>query len=201
LGATTSVIIQFEVGLMSIVPIRSNTVALTTFAVIAALGIIVRYTIQIPVIPNAVVLTPGFMFSILGGVIGGIPGGAFIGAVIGISGALSGTEIPILPMFGNICLGIGSGYAIYFSKRDNLKYYILVVVGSGIIGGFIPTMTVFYSFIDPLVVNMIAASIDMFQAFLWAVVALFVERTIIRPLAGDYLYSEVEIQELPDQES
>ncbi|MFW9835190.1 MAG: hypothetical protein ACFFEK_14415 [Candidatus Thorarchaeota archaeon] len=185
---------------MSIVPIRSNTVALTTFAVIAALGIIVRYTIQIPIIPNAVVLTPGFMFSILGGVIGGIPGGALIGAIVGLSGALSGTEIPILPMFGNICLGIGSGYAIYFSKRDNLKYYILVIVGSGIIGGFIPTMTVFYSLIDPLVVNMIAASIDMFQAFLWAVVALFVERTIIRPLAGDYLYSAVEIQELPDQE-
>ncbi|MFW9789171.1 MAG: hypothetical protein ACFFE2_04395 [Candidatus Thorarchaeota archaeon] len=185
---------------MSLVPIRSNTVTVTTLAIIAALGIVVRYAIQIPVIPNVVVLTPGFIFSILGGVIGGIPGGALIGAIVGISGALSGTEIPILPMFGNVCLGIGSGYAIYFSKRDNLKYYILVVLGSGLIGGFIPTMTVFYSLIDPLVVNIIAASIDMAQAFLWAIVALIVEKKIVRPISGHYLYSEVEIQELSEQD-
>ncbi len=167
---------------------------------IAALGIVVRYTIQIPVIPNAVVLTPGFMFSILGGIVGGLPGGALVGAIVGASGALSGTEIPILPMFGNICLGIGSGYAIYFSKRDNLKYYVLVILGSGIVGGFIPTMTVFSSFVDPLVVNLIAASIDMAQAFLWAIVALIVERAIIRPIVGTYLYSDGTIHELEEQE-
>ncbi|MHA2360255.1 MAG: hypothetical protein ACXAB5_08275 [Candidatus Thorarchaeota archaeon] len=173
---------------MSIVPIRSNTVALTTIAIIAALGIVVRYTIQIPVIPNAVVLTPGFIFSILGGVVGGLPGGVIVGAIVGASGALSGTEVPLLPMFGNICLGIGSGYAIYFSSRDTLKYYILVFLGSGII------------LIDPLVVNLIAATIDMTQAFLWAVVALIVERKIIQPIIGNHLYSEVEIQELSEQE-
>jgi len=183
---------------MSIVPIKTNTVALTTIAMIAALGIVVRYTIQIPVIPNVVVLTPGFMFSILGGIVGGIPGGAIVGAIVGVSGALSGTEIPILPMIGNICLGIGSGYAIYLTKRDNLKYYILVILGSGIIGGFIPTMTIFSSLVDPLVVNLIAASIDMAQAFLWAVVALVVERKIIRPIVGGYLYPEVELQELDE---
>jgi len=183
---------------MSIVPIKTNTVALTTIAMIAALGIVVRYTIQIPVIPNVVVLTPGFMFSILGGIVGGIPGGAIVGAIVGVSGALSGTEIPILPMIGNICLGIGSGYAIYLTKRDNLKYYILVILGSGIIGGFIPTMTIFSSLVDPLVVNLIAASIDMAQAFLWAVVALVVERKIIRPIVGGYLYPKVELQELDE---
>ena len=185
---------------MSIVPIRSNTVALTTIAIIAAIGIVVRYTIQIPVNPNAVVLTPGFIFSILGGVVGGLPGGVIVGAIVGASGALSGTEVPLLPMFGNICLGIGSGYAIYFANRDTLKYYILVFLGSGIIGGFIPTMTVFSSLVDPLVVNLIAATIDMTQAFLWAVVALIVERKIIQPIIGNHLYSEVEIQELPEQE-
>ncbi|MHA2322005.1 MAG: hypothetical protein ACXACG_10155, partial [Candidatus Thorarchaeota archaeon] len=185
---------------MSIMPIRTNTVALTTLAMIAAIGIVVRYTIQIPVIPNVVVLTPGFMFSILGGIIGGLPGGALVGAIVGASGALSGTEIPLLPMFGNICLGIGSGYAIYFSNRDNVKYYILVILGSGIIGGFIPTMTIFSSVVDPLAVNLIAATIDMAQAFLWAVVALAVEKTIIRPIIGQYLYSKVEIQELAEKE-
>jgi hypothetical protein len=185
---------------MSIVPIKTNTVALTTIAMIAALGLVVRYAIQIPVIPNVVVLTPGFMFSILGGIVGGIPGGAIVGAVVGTAGALSGTEIPILPMFGNICLGIGSGYAIYFANRDDVIYRIMVILGSGIIGGFIPTMTVFSSFVDPLVVNMIAATIDMAQAFIWAVVALIIERTIIRPIVGHYLYSKVEIQELDEQE-
>jgi len=185
---------------MSIVPIRINTVALTTIAMIAAIGIVVRYTIQIPVIPNAVVLTPGFMFSILGGVVGGIPGGAIVGAIVGVSGALTGTEIPILPMFGNICLGIGSGYAIYFVKRDNLKYYTMVILGSGIIGGFIPTMTVFSSFVDPVIVNLIAASIDMAQAFLWSAVALVIERAIIRPIVGNYLYSENQIKELYEKE-
>lgn len=185
---------------MSIIPIKTNTIALTTIAMIAALGIVVRYTIQIPIIPNAVVLTPGFMFSILGGIIGGLPGGIIVGAIIGVSGALSGTEIPILPMIGNICLGIGSGYAIYLSKRDNLKYYTLVILGSGIIGGFIPTMTIFSSFVDPLIVNVIAASIDMAQAFLWAALALVVEKKIIRPVVGNYLYSDIEISELDEQE-
>ena len=185
---------------MSIIPIRTNTVALTTIAMIAAIGIVVRFTIQIPIIPEALVLTPGFMFSILGGIVGGHPGGIIVGAIVGISGALSGTEIPILPMFGNICLGIGSGFAIYFAKRDSMKYSILVILGSGIIGGFIPTLTVFSSFVDPLVVNLIAATIDMSQAFLWAVVALIVERKIIRPIIGHHLYSEIEIQELDEQE-
>jgi hypothetical protein len=181
---------------MSIVPIRTNTVAISTLAIVAAIGIVVRYAIQIPIIPNAVVLTPGFLFSILGGIIGGIPGGAVVGAIVGAAGALSGTEVPILPMFGNICLGIGSGYAIYFAKRDTLKYYLLAFLGAGIVGGFIPTMTVFSSLVDPLVANLIAATIDMLQAFLWVVVALIIEQRLVRPILGHYLYSEVEIQEL-----
>jgi hypothetical protein len=185
---------------MAFLPIQRNTVALTTLAIIAALGIVVRYTIQIPVIPNAVVLTPGFLFSLLGGVVGGLPGGIIVGATVGASGALSGIELPLLPMFGNICLGIGSGYAVYFAKRDTVKYYVMVILGGGIIGGFIPTMTVFSSFVDPLVVNMIAATIDMAQALLWAFIALVVEKKIIRPIVGHYLYSEVQIEELDEGE-
>jgi hypothetical protein len=185
---------------MAILPVQRNTVTLTTLAIIAALGIVVRYTIQIPVIPDAVVLTPGFLFSLLGGVIGGLPGGIIVGAIVGASGALSGTEIPLLPMFGNICLGLGSGYAIYFARRDTLRYYLMVIVGGGIIGGLIPTMTVFSSLVDPLVVNLIAATIDMLQAFLWAIVALVVESKLIRPIVGHYLYSRARIEELDEKE-
>ncbi|RDE13488.1 MAG: hypothetical protein C4K48_08260 [Candidatus Thorarchaeota archaeon] len=186
---------------MTFLPVRRNTVALTTLAVIAALGIVVRYTVQIPVIPNAVVLTPGFMFSLLGGIVGGLPGGITVGAIVGASGALSGSEVPLLPMFGNICLGVGSGCVIYFVRRDTMRYYALVLLGSGIIGGFIPTMTVFSSLVDSLVVNLIAATIDMIQAFLWAAMALVVEKKIIRPIVGPYIYSEMKTEELDRKEA
>jgi hypothetical protein len=183
---------------MNFLPVKLNTATVTVLAIIAALGIVVRYAIQIPIIPDAVVLTPGFLFSLLGGVVGGIPGGVIVGAAVGMSGALSGTELPLLPMFGNICLGIGSGHAIYFFKRDTLRYNALVILGGGIIGGFIPTMTVFSSFIDPLVVNLVAATIDMTQAFLWAFVALLIEQKILRPIAGSYLYSDIKTDELSE---
>lgn len=186
---------------MTIFPVKRNTVTLTTLALIAALGIVVRYAIQIPVIPNAVVLTPGFLFSLLGGVVGGLPGGIIVGAIVGASGAISGTEVPLLPMLGNICLGIGSGYAIYFAIRDTMRYYMLVILGGGIIGGFIPTMTVFSSLVDPLIVNLVAATIDMAQAFLWAATALVVEKRIIRPIVGHYIYSDIKIAALDTKEA
>lgn len=181
---------------MSFVPLQRNTVALTTISLIAALGLIVRYALQIPVVPEFVELTPGFLFSILGGIIGGIPGGIITGAAVGIGGSLSGVGFSVLTLFGNICLGIGGGYAIYFAERGTTKYNILVIFGSGIIGGFIPTMTMFYTFGLPFVINLGYASIDMMQGFLWAVLAIIVERKIIRPIIGHYLYAEVEMQEL-----
>ncbi|MHA1769085.1 MAG: hypothetical protein ACTSV3_04460 [Candidatus Thorarchaeota archaeon] len=186
---------------MSNVPLHKNTVLLVTLAIVAALGIVVRFWIQITVIPNVVVLTPGFMFSLLGGILGGAPGGVLVGAVVGLSGALTGTEIPILPMIGNICLGLGSGYAIYISKRDTIKYYVLVILGGGIIGGFIPTMTIFSSLEDSLAVNLAVASIDMIQGFLWAAAALVVEKLIFRPLIGEYIYGSTDVEELPSEEA
>lgn len=185
---------------MSFVPIQKNTVALTTIALIAALGMIVRYAIQIPVIPNLVELTPGFMFSILGGIIGGIPGGILAGCAVGIGGAISGGSFAMLTLFGNLFLGIGGGYAIYFARRDSFKYGILVVLGAGIIGGFIPSMTMFYTIGLPFEINFMYASIDMTQGFLWGAIALIIEKTIIRPIVGHYLYSEVELEELKQEE-
>ena len=166
---------------------------------IAALGIVVRMFIRIPVIPGFVELTPGFLFSLLGGVIGGVPGGIFVGAIVGIGGAMGGGEPPLLPMIGNIFLGIGSGLAIHVTKeRNSRKYALMVVLGGGIIGGFIPTATVFASLIDPIEVILAGALLDMTQGFLWAIVALFVERSIIRPIAGKHLYPEPE-EPTPDE--
>jgi len=175
-----------------------NTVALTIIALVASLGMIVRYAIQIPVVPNLVELTPGFLFSILGGVLGGIPGGIIAGAAVGLGGALAGGGLSILTLFGNLFLGIGGGYAIYFAKRDTIKYSIMVVLGAGIIGGLIPSMTMFYAIGVPFTANLFVASIDMAQGFLWGIVALIVERTVIRPIAGHYLYLDTEIHELEE---
>ena len=61
-------------------------------------------------------------------------------------------------------------------------------------------MTMFYTIGLPLEANLLYASIDMAQGFLWGAIALVVERTIIRPIVGSYLYAEVEIQELDNEE-
>ena len=178
---------------MAQIPLQKNTVSLTTLALIAALGIVVRMFVRIPVLPGFVEITPGFLFSLLGGVIGGVPGGIFVGAIVGIGGAMGGGEPPLLPMIGNIFLGIGSGLAIHITKeRNSRRYALLVVLGGGIIGGLIPTATIFASLIDPVEVILAAAMLDMTQGFLWAIMALFVERRIIRPIAGNYLYPEPE---------
>ena len=188
---------------MKTLPLRKNVVALTTLAMIAALGAVVRLVVRIPVIPEWLELTPGFMFSELGGIIGGVPGGILVGAVVGMGGAFAGVEVPILPMIGNICLGIGTGYAIHVtSDRDDWKYWAMVVVGGAIIGGFIPTMTILASATDAFELSVIYAMIDAAQAALWAVAALILEKSVIRPIIGSYLYPnlETETTELQDSE-
>lgn len=174
---------------MSNIPDLRNTVFITTLAMLGAIGIVVRTFIQITVIPGLVVLTPGFLFSLLGGIVGGIPGGIIVGVITGMGGALSGTEVPILPIIGNICLGLGSGIVVQYRKeRDSWIYGVLVILCGGIIGGFIPSMTIFASLVESIEVIVFYASIDMLQAFLWAAVAITVERYMIRPLLGSYLY-------------
>jgi hypothetical protein len=182
---------------MGAIPLQKNTVALTTLAMLAAMGIVVRMFVRIPVIPGLLDLTPGFLFSELGGVIGGLPGGALVGAIVGLGGAIAGGEPPILPMIGNICLGIGTGYAIHIKMdRDSLLYIVMVILGGGIIGGFIPSMTIFAAFTESIEITILYATIDMLQAFLWAFVALVLERAVIRPIIGQYLYPDVDFHEL-----
>ncbi|MFX1329927.1 MAG: hypothetical protein ACFE9W_00085 [Promethearchaeota archaeon] len=182
---------------MGKIPLQKNTAALTTLAMLAAVGIVVRMFVRIPVIPGLLDLTPGFLFSELGGVIGGLPGGALVGAIVGLGGAIGGGEPPLLPMIGNICLGIGTGYAIHVrADRDTLLYIAMVVLGGGIIGGFIPSMTIFAAFTESIELTVLYAAIDMLQAFLWAFVALLLERIVIRPIIGQYLYPDDEFQEI-----
>ncbi|MDF1540633.1 MAG: hypothetical protein P1Q69_17175, partial [Candidatus Thorarchaeota archaeon] len=170
--------------------IDKNTVLLTTLAVLAALGIVARIFIRIPVIPGFFELTPGFLFSELGGIVGGIPGGLFVGAVVGIGGALAGGEFPLLPMVGNMCLGLGTGIAVYLARRNSVKFSLIAILGGGIIGGFIPTMTIFAAVTDSLELTFILAIADMIQAVIWAIAAIFVDRYIIQKILGNYIYSD-----------
>lgn len=171
-------------------PIRTNTITVTCMAMIAALGIAARFLIRIPLVPNLVELTPGFLFSELSGVVGGLAGGMLVGAAIGVGGAIAGGEFPLMPMIGNIFLGVGTGYAIHFTKdRDSLRYALMVVLGGGLIGGFVPDMTVFLPLTESFQAAFLAALADTIQGLFWAPVALFVERAVIRPLLGHYLYA------------
>ncbi|MGY5852387.1 MAG: hypothetical protein RTU92_02345 [Candidatus Thorarchaeota archaeon] len=173
---------------MSQIPIQRNTVAITTLAMLAGMGIVVRMFIAIPLIPGLVTLTPGFLFSELGGIIGGIPGGILVGAIVGIGGAMAGGEPALLPMIGNICLGIGTGYAIHLVKdRDRFLYALMVILGGGIIGGLLPSLTIF-AVTESVFLMFAYAFLDMYQAIGFAVVALFIESYIIRPIIGHYLY-------------
>ncbi|MFW9805939.1 MAG: hypothetical protein ACFFFK_04360 [Candidatus Thorarchaeota archaeon] len=178
---------------MDLIPIRKNTVALTTLAMIAALGIAVRVFVHIPLIFGVVDLTPGFLFSLLGGIIGGLPGGVLVGAITGLGGAIAFTEPPLLPMIGNICLGIGAGYGLHLVRnRDSFKYYLLVIIGAPIIGGFIPTFIISLLYFDPLAIIIAAAIADTIQTLIWVIPALILERYIIRPILGHYIYPEPE---------
>ena len=185
---------------MELIPIRKNTVALTTLALIAALGIIVRFFLRFPIVIGVVELTPGFLFSLLGGVIGGLPGGILVGAITGLGGAIALAEPPLLPFIGNIFLGIGSGFAIHLVKsRDSMKYYLLVIIGAPIIGGFIPTfvISVLYGVVFDLV--LISAISDTIQTLIWVIPAIIIERAIVRPIIGHYLYPEQEQLELDEE--
>jgi hypothetical protein len=173
---------------MNLIPLRTNTITITTLAMIAAVGIVVRLTVRLVLIPGLVEITPGFLFSELGGVIGGIPGGALVGTIVGLGGAIAGGETPLLPLIGNICLGIGTGYAIHIvHNRDSLKYALLVIIGGGVIGGLLPSFAIFI-LTESFGLAFAYALLDFYQALGWAAAALLTEAYIIRPVIGNYLY-------------
>ncbi len=187
---------------MGTMPLRKNTATIAVLAIIAALGLIMRYLVRITIIPELVEITPGFLFSELGGIIGGIFGGILVGLAVGIGGAMGAGELSIIPLVGNIFLGIGTGYAVHITKeRDSKKYMILAILGGGIIGGFIPDMTIFLFLSETIEAAFLLAIIDMIQGFIWAAVAIIVERSLIRPIAGHYIYPESGVHLLEDSET
>ncbi|NHI83746.1 MAG: hypothetical protein EAX81_05545 [Candidatus Thorarchaeota archaeon] len=187
---------------MVAVPIRLNTVTITTLAMIAAVGIVVRSTLWFMLVPDVAELTPAFTFSLLGGVVGGVPGGIFVGFIVGLGGIISGTTYPLVPFIGNMALGVGTGYAVHMTReRDSMKYTAMAILGGGIIGGFLADLVILSIFLLPTELILLGAVVDMVQAFGWAALALAIERTIVRPILGNYLYPEMVSLQLEELES
>ncbi len=154
-------------------------------AIFGATGIILRQ-VAIPTFSLYVTLTPGFIIPLLAGIILGPIGGALCGAIVGISGALY--EPILIPLIGNIALGLSTGIPTYF--REWLNQYlwtILCVVSAISIGGFFPTFIVeVYIFAIPIPIAAITASIDAAQAGVWVSLALLIVHNIVNPLLSRY---------------
>jgi LytS/YehU family sensor histidine kinase len=185
---------------MSPFPVKYNAGTVSILSIISALGIVARISIQIPLIPGLLVLTPGFLFSQLGGIIAGIPGGFIVGAIVGIGGAIAGGEPPLLPFIGNIFLGLGTGWVLHvISDRESKMYYLLVILGGALIGGFIPSLII-YALTESIEMILLLAFIDCFQACIWAIGALIINRVVILPLASDYIYPSTNLHQLEEKE-
>jgi hypothetical protein len=156
--------------------------------------------IRIPIIPGILELTPGFLFSQLGGILAGLPGGFVVGTIVGIGGASIAGEPPLLPFIGNICLGIGTGWVFHIiSDRESMMFYLSVIIGGTLIGGFIPSFVI-YALTESIETTLFLAIVDSFQACIWAIAALFVNKLIILPLAGNYLYPSTDGYQLEEGE-
>ena len=170
-------------------PTGKGTLSLSIWIVLlaffAATGVIFRQ-ISIPIFPPFVSLTPGFLMPLLAGIILGPLGGALCGLFVGVSGAL--WEFPIIPLIGNIALGLSTGIPSFHRNRISpVLWMSLCVVSAMIIGGFLPTFIIEVLVIGfPPSVAAVTASIDAFQAIVWVVVAILLVLSIVDPILNRY---------------
>lgn len=150
-------------------------------AIFSATGIVLRQ-IAIPTLSLYVTLTPGFIIPLLAGIILGPIGGVLCGAIVGISGAPY--EPILIPLIGNIALGLSTGIPTYFRQWLNQYLWAFLCVFSAIsFGGFFPTFIVeVYIFAIPIHIAAITASIDAIQAGVWVSLALLIVHSIVSPL-------------------
>lgn len=170
-------------------PLGSGTlpfsVWLALLVIYSALGIVLRQVV-IPTYTPYVNLTPGFLMPLFAGMLLGPLGGMFCGIFVGMSGAL--WEPFLIPLIGNIALGLSSGIPSYFRHKMPYTFWILFSVVFAIsLGGFLPTFT-----IEVLIAGLhpffaaLSASIDAVQAGLWAVISLLLLHGVVQPLLNPY---------------
>ena len=154
-------------------------------AIFSAVGIILRQ-IAIPTYSIYVTLTPGFIIPLLAGIVLGPLGGILCGVLVGISGAL--WEPILIPLVGNIALGLSTGIPTYFQKNLQHKWWMVVCFVSAVIfGGFLPTFAVeVFLFIVPPYFAALTASIDAIQAGIWVLVAILLTQGVIDTILVRY---------------
>ena len=158
---------------------------LALLTICSALGIVLRQVV-IPTYTPYVNLTPGFIMPLFAGMLLGPLGGLCCGIFVGMSGAL--WEPFLIPLIGNIALGLSTGLPSYFRhKIPDALWILFCVVLAVSLGGFLPTFT-----IEVLIVGLhplfaaLSASIDATQAGLWAVISLLLFCGVIQPLLNPY---------------
>ncbi|MFX1491751.1 MAG: hypothetical protein ACFFBU_05775 [Promethearchaeota archaeon] len=154
-------------------------------ALFAAIGIVLRQ-VAIPIFPPYVTLTPGFIMPLLTGIVLGPLGGIICGILVGISGAL--WEPFLIPLFGNIALGLSTGIPTYFRyKIPHFLWMIISILSATLIGGFLPTFIIeMLIYGVPPMIATLTASFDASQAGIWTTIALFIYVGIIHPLLAQY---------------
>jgi len=147
---------------------------LAIIAVLGALGALLRYFTAITVVPGVVELSPSFLIPQLAGMLMGSIGGSLCGIIVGVAGSIRGEEFPLIPLLGNIALGISTGIVKDFFSDDKRKLKVLLYVISGaFIGGFLPTFAISI-FFAPAFAVIFYALIDAFQAGFWAFIGVIV---------------------------
>ncbi len=152
--------------------------------IFAALGVVIRQYLKIPVIPEVVELTPGFIMPFLTGLVLGPVEGAICGLIVGISGALTSTEFSLIPLVGNIALGLSTGVPTLWRHRiHRIPFIGLCTVSASIFGGFASTyvISVFLMGLDPTAASFFA-TIDAVQAIVWLAVAFIIESVAVQPI-------------------
>jgi hypothetical protein len=150
-------------------------------AMFAAVGILLRQVALPTSLPYAT-LTPGFTIPLLTGLALGPIGGLACGLIVGISGGL--TEPVLLPVLGNIALGVSTGIASLARRRlPYLLWASLCVVSGSFFGGFLPTFSIeVLVFLVQPVAALAAALTDGLQGIVWAIVAVVLDKTAVHPL-------------------
>lgn len=148
------------------------TYKLALSGILGALGIILR-SFYLEIIAN-VQLTPGMIPPALAGMLMGLRGGLMTGLIVGVYGALISGEFPLIPLVGNVLLGVGPGLIceIVDDKRTLLKS-VLYIVLTGVVGGFIPTFILLLA-LGPPAIAAFSALFDLANATIAGVMGVLI---------------------------
>ncbi len=156
-------------------------------ALFAATGVVLRQ-ISLPTPLPYVTLTPGFTMPLLAGIVLGPLGGLICGAIVGLSAGL--WEPLIIPLVGNIALGLSTGIPSLFRHRmSSYLWRSFCFLGGIVIGGFLPTFMGEVVLLVPPLIAAAAASIDAVQAGIWVSVAILLDAFTIQPFLTRNLHT------------